>query len=184
MPPFSFDTDWRTTSSDSLPPWLGISRATTKSDALYYHSAVLIAVDSTVAGFNGIKDEPGSAHALVYSPHGIHAEDLQALPAASPPLKTLALLHGLHDISLAKVQLNLGARNALKAQKILDAKYWVGTHDEVKVASGLVAPFIKRKVVGLQGLLNQTQNGVEDLSAFEDAAFVDLRSGHSLLLEA
>ena len=189
MPYFDFGTDWRTTSTGPLPPWLGVSRAVARSDALYYHSAVIIAFSSNIAGAMLQDDGPDSANAVVYAPHGIYAEDLYTIPAATPPVKTTALLHGLHDITLAKVQLNLGARNALKAQKILDAKYWIGTHDEVKVAKGLVAPFLRRTVLTLQEVLDRAQKESQlggkalNLDAFLDAAFVDLASGQSLLLD-
>jgi hypothetical protein len=46
-------------------------------------------------------------------------------------------------------QLKLGAPNALKAQRMLKAKYWVGTHDEVKIGSGLIAPFLRRKAYSI-----------------------------------
>src|ERR1700761_8713869 len=44
MSGFTVGTDWRSTSSDALPSWIGISRLVTSADALYYHSAVVICV--------------------------------------------------------------------------------------------------------------------------------------------
>jgi hypothetical protein len=40
-------------------------------------------------------------------------------------------------------QLNLGAHNALKAQRMMNAKYWVETHDEIKIGGGLIALFLR-----------------------------------------
>ena len=42
IPPFVPGTNWRSTTSGPLPAWLGFSRLVTKTDALYYHSAVII----------------------------------------------------------------------------------------------------------------------------------------------
>jgi hypothetical protein len=32
---------------------------------------------------------------------------------------------------------------------MLKAKYWVGTHDEVKIGSGLITPFLRRKACSI-----------------------------------
>ena len=113
--------DWRSTSSEAMPPWLGISRITTDRDALYFHSAILIT-------FNiGPHSEDRLREVIVYTPHGINADDLKMLAMASPQISTLALLHGLHDVKLSVRQLNLGAHNALRAQRISGSKYWIST---------------------------------------------------------
>ena len=74
--------------------------------------------------------DDGSAEALIYTAHGINSGDLSHVSAARPPIHTLALMHGLHDVGMTqRFQLNLGAHNGLKANRILQAKYWVGTHE-------------------------------------------------------
>lgn len=115
--------DWRNTSSSALPQWLGMSRIITKKDRVQLHSGILITfklrsnpVDDTIEG-------------IIYTPHGIHADGLKSLLLASPPIHILALLHGLHDIKLSVKQLNLGAHNALRAQRICGAKYWLSTRE-------------------------------------------------------
>ncbi|KAL8987989.1 MAG: hypothetical protein Q9177_002871 [Variospora cf. flavescens] len=132
--------DWRNTSPDALPSWLGISRIITKRDALHLHSAILLTFNIR----SSAQDE--APEGIIYSPHGILANDLEILSLASPRINVLALLHGLHHIKLGVRQLNLGARNALRAQRTCGAKYWVSTHDEVKKAGGIVSRFLKRKV--------------------------------------
>lgn len=123
--PFTKGSDWRQTSKPPLPPWVGIARLVTESDALYYHSAVAVfAQDTRSLHCYG-------AEAIIYSPHGIHPPELVSIPTATPPIQTLAMLHGLHDISISFTkQLNLGAINALKCQRLLKAKYWAGTHGQ------------------------------------------------------
>lgn len=211
-PPFGAkDLDWHTTSIPPLPDWVGISRLVSKGDALYYHSAVLIAFNNgqnsnesrhtngdkhdSVNGESPMEDSE-AAEALIYTPHGIDHGTLNTVATASPPIRTLAFLHGLHDISLGKAQqLNLGAHNGLKAQRVLNAKYWVGTHDEVKRGGGLVSWFLKRKVISVGDALEQekqktlTKKGTmedgetnEMLQSFEETHWIDLENGESMVL--
>lgn len=191
-PPFSSSQcDWRETSLAPLPNWIGISRMITESDALYYHSALLITFDLSPEQHNGSAVNPGAAEGIIYSPHGIHARDLRRLsdlPGAVPPIRTLALLHGLHDIRISVKQLNLGAHNGLQAQRSCRAKYWVSTHDEVKTAKGMIAPFLHRKMLTLQEAMEEerrVKGGISDDSELADMrglTFADLASGESLLL--
>ena len=178
---FTNAIDWRTTSQSPLPSWIGISRMITTADALYYHSAVVICFAST--------DEPGKSEAVIYTPHGVQADSFTAMLSANPPIHTLAFLHGLHDVSIAlSKQLNLGAPNALKAQRILNSKYWVGTHDEVKIGGGVLAPFLRRKAYSIMDVLGKERpedRGSMDMDSADDArevTYVDLGSGESLLL--
>ena len=180
--------DWRETSLNPLPAWLGISRITNETDALYYHSAILITFDLT-SGSGGPSGVFPPAEAITYTPHGIHAHDLSFLPSAVPPIKTLALLHGLHDIRISIKHLNLGAHNGLQAQRICRAKYWISTHDEIKRASGLITPFLHRKILTLQEAFDEAEKidgGLppdSDLAIVKEVIFADLSSGESLLLE-
>jgi hypothetical protein len=38
---------------------------------------------------------------------------------------------------------------------MLNAKYWVGTHDEVKIGGGLIAPFLRRKAYSILDALGK-----------------------------
>ena len=76
MPPFTRNTDWRSTSLAPLPDWIGISRLTKDRDALYYHSAVIIC-----AGLSAQLDE---AEAIIYTPHGVEAQTFTNLATADP----------------------------------------------------------------------------------------------------
>ncbi len=180
---FTQGTDWRTTSQVALPSWLGISRLVTKSDALYYHSAIIICFEEV--------GDPERAEAVIYTPHGVQSETFDTITSSQPPVNTLAFLHGLHDVSITlSKQLNLGAFNALKAQELLHSKFWVGTHDEVKIGGGLLAPFLRRKAYTLLDVLGKggaKQDGDhtdnDTATASTEVSYVDLSSGESLLLE-
>ncbi|KAL8690710.1 MAG: hypothetical protein Q9218_003908 [Villophora microphyllina] len=174
--------DWRNASSEDLPAWLGITRITTNKDALYFHSAILITFQI------GAKSEDPPTEGIVYTPHGINADDLKTLKLASPPISVLALLHGLHDIRISIKRLNLGAHNAVRAQRISGSKYWVSTHDEIKKAGGLVNRFLKRKVWTVEDVLKEQKRErgrIEvdsPLADLRDIHFANLESGESLLL--
>lgn len=194
IPPFTGSTDWRDVSLMPLPDWLGIARLTTKNDVLYYHSALMI-VFRTEPRSRSSSAAPNTqntpAEALIYTPHGIHAPDLAVLARANPPIQTLAFLHGLHDISLGQ-QLNLGAHNGLEAQRLLAAKYWIGTHDEVKRGGGLVSWFLRRKVISVREALEEESvkegkwegegKGKSLEEVLEEIRFVDVGNGESVVL--
>lgn len=183
------DSDWRKTSLSPLPNWIGISRIVTESDALYYHSAILVIFDLASSSSAGPSAVFPPAEAITYTPHGIHAHDLSYLPCAVPPIRTLALLHGLHDIRISVKHLNLGAHNGLQAQRICRAKYWVSTHDEIKKGSGFITPFLHRKVLTLQEAIDEAKKAEGEIpdeserATVNDAIFAELKSGESLLLE-
>ena len=190
IPAFSTQTpDWRETSIGSLPDWIGISRITTWTDLLSFHSAVLVAF-KIGDDEEGTADNKGFAEAIIYSPHGINAVDLQSVSRSRSPLKTLALLHGVDDIRIGSVsRLNLGAHNGLKAQRICQAKYWVGTHDEAKGAKGIVAPFLRRKALTIQEAIEEEKRTNGDLPRscelldMQRVRFEAVTSGQSLLLD-
>lgn len=109
------------------------------------------------------------------------------MTTASTPIDTLALLHGLHDIKLtSKAQLNLGAHNGLKVQRMIRAKYWIATHDEVKIGGGIVSWFLNRKTITLKEALEKEGEEDDDeagLAALAEVNFVDISNGESLILE-
>lgn len=177
-----FEGDWRKSSMDPLPGWLGISRvAYAGADMLYYHSAVMIA-------FSRSGEE---AEAVIYTPHGISPEDIAPVAKAEPRIQTLALLHGLQDIKLG-AQLNMGAHNGLKIQRMLRSEYWIGTHDEVKKGGGIVSWFLKRKMISLQEAVEREKAEREadggslkgtDLDSLANLRFKEVGNGQLVILE-
>ncbi|KAK3705065.1 hypothetical protein LTR37_013432 [Vermiconidia calcicola] len=216
-------TDWRSSSTPPLPEWIAISRLLQSDDVLNCHAALMITfnnrypttilklskkTDGTsnrkrkqrLAAIEPDEDEE-AAEAIVYTPHGMHSGDLKLIPGADPPIRTLAFFHGLHNVRVGTasgrtaLQSNLGARNGLKAQRILNAKYWIGTHDEVKTGGGLVSWFLQRDVISVKEALDEERmakkNGVEGTSngadgdlvdSFEGTNWVDLGNGESRVL--
>ncbi|CAL3973740.1 unnamed protein product [Diplocarpon coronariae] len=178
-----FTRDWRESSLNLVPDWVGVSRvAYPGQDLLYYHSAVMITF--RVSGDSA----EAEAEAVIYTPHGIPPDDLVPVAEAKPAIRTLALLHGLSDVSLG-AQLNMGAHNGLKVQRLLGAKYWVGTHDEVKKGGGIVSWFLDRKEISLKEAIEKEKEELgadmkgSQVEGLKDVCFEDLRNGESLILE-
>ncbi|KAK1712602.1 uncharacterized protein BDZ83DRAFT_638439 [Colletotrichum acutatum] len=169
-PGFSSGTkDWKSDLSISgLPPWVGIGRVITEGNALYYHSAIMIAFDS------------GTPETILYSPHGIQATDLECIRKSG--FSTLALLHGLHDVRIWMTkQLNLGALNGIQAVAETGARYWVATHDEAKKGGGLIAPLLMRTQYTLKQAVEAEEARMQGKVPEYD--FVELGSGDGLILQ-
>jgi hypothetical protein len=139
---------WLDSQPNSLPSHIRLGRSTTSGDAGLLHSAVVIAFSQhPTSGAQGRRRNQ-DFEAIIYSPHGIKAANLQ--PLIDSEIKTLALLHGLSDIRLGvAAQLNLGAMNGIQAARKTNARYWIATHDEQKAAKGLVSWVLKRKTYTL-----------------------------------
>ena len=93
------------------------------------------------------------------------------------------------SISAAQ-QLNLGAKNGVQAQRILKAKYWIATHDEVKKGGGFISWFLRRKIWTVEDALKAGSADVDqhvhtysNADAFEDVHFHDMGNGESTILE-
>ncbi|KAF3761627.1 hypothetical protein M406DRAFT_347941 [Cryphonectria parasitica EP155] len=191
-PAFSTDTpDWHEVLVDqtaTIPPWLGIGRVVTQNNALYYHSAVMIVFD---LGYRPnqrstrSRDKMGSRdpEAVIYSPHGIKSSDLQCVETAG--IKTLALLHGLHDVRIwMTAQLNLGALNGIQAVRASGARYWIATHDEAKKGGGFISWLLQRTTYTLRDAVVAEEAKLardEEVLAYD---FVELGSGDGLVLSA
>jgi hypothetical protein len=175
IPPFA--SNWLSLSRPPLPDFISLSSLQNGGDFLYYHSAVVISFTSP-----GLEDV---GQCLIYTPHGLPKSDQNPFSSCKPPLKALALLHGLHDVSIpwsgplksGTQQLNLGAHNALKLQRQINAKYWLSTHDEVKKGGGLVGWILKRKVITLDDALHS-----EKEKDSGDVKVIDMPNGKCMVL--
>ncbi|KAJ4393620.1 hypothetical protein N0V93_002833 [Gnomoniopsis smithogilvyi] len=189
-PGFSSETSkWQEVLVDktgTIPPWLGIGRVITEGNALYYHSAVMIAFD---VGYNPNQrstrskalNGPTHPEAIIYSPHGIKGLDLECVKAAG--ITTLALLHGLDDVRIwMMAQLNLGALNGIQAVKASGARYWISTHDEAKKGGGLISWLLQRTSYSMKDAIEaeEAKAGGDKTDAGYD--FVELGSGDGLIL--
>ncbi|KAL2213165.1 hypothetical protein CC79DRAFT_1352090 [Sarocladium strictum] len=177
-PALSPGVSWTRLPVGDLPPWLAIGRVISPGNALYYHSAVLIAFDINYR----ISTPSPTAEAVIYSPHGIESQDLTGLKSSG--IKALALMHGMHDVQIWKTkQLNLGALNGIKAVNVSGAKYWIATHDEVKQGAGFIAPMLLRKIYTLEDAVATVDKQLRDEGKAPDYEFQELGSGEGMVLE-
>ena len=157
-----------------LPSWIHIGRVQTKGDGpAYLHSALIVSCR---------KGTSQSCEIMIHTPHGITTETLSK--AIGADAQVTLLLHGLHDISLAGSQLNLGKENALKMIAAFNVQYWVPTHDEVKLARGFVGYLLKRSAHTLEIApgahpITEEENEVEKP---EKNNFFAVENGQSLIL--
>lgn len=177
LPPF--ERDWRETRLPFLPEWLGIGCLTQTKDIQGIHKGLVISFNST-----GLEE----AEAVVYTPHGIPAEELAFLKSREPALRVVALIHGLLNVKVGLswvgfIDANLGAHNGLKLQRLLDAKYWVNTHDEAKIEKGLTSWILTQNPITLEQALEREKEESEDKSReFGDPNFHAMGNGESLVL--
>ncbi|KAI8953635.1 hypothetical protein F4801DRAFT_536079 [Xylaria longipes] len=174
--------DWREAlSSASLPSWVGVGRVVTPGNALYYHSALIVAWSRSTS-----EETANSGDAIVYSPHGIEPGALSGIQNTG--LRTLALLHGLDDVQIWMTkQLNLGAVNGVSAARECGAKYWVATHDEIKKGGGFVSLLLRRTSWSVADAVKREgqkriAKKAEDSEKVNDYEFVALGSGDGLVL--
>lgn len=183
--------DWQQALVDPegrIPPWLGIGRVVTQNNALYYHSAIMVVFDldynasqRTTRSQDKAGGQKHETQAVIYSPHGIKGSDLECVRAAG--IKTLALLHGLHDVRIRMTaQLNLGALNGIQAVRASGAKYWIATHDEAKKGRGFISWLLRRTTYTLRDAVQSERAKQEE--GGNDAAyeFLELGSGDGLVL--
>ena len=182
--------DWRTVSTGPIPNWLGIGRIVWDNEFLRFHSGIAIFFPPSATTAPGT-DALDAAEAIIYTPHGIHAHNpnLTCLATAEPPVNVLALLHGLHHVTLAGVTNNLGAPNGLESRRVCKAKYWISTHDEVHRGKGIVSKFLRRRVWTVDDAVKKVAedsggdkpDGVGG-KADGDEVCIELRSGESIVL--
>ncbi|KAK3066525.1 hypothetical protein LTS18_001661, partial [Coniosporium uncinatum] len=69
------------------------------------------------------------------------------------------------------------------------AKYWCGTHDEIKTGRGLITWFLKRKIHTVEEALREEGKRLKEkgekgvLGILEDTKFQDIGNGQSRVLE-
>lgn len=63
---------------------------------------------------------------------------LSLLSSAQPQIGPLALLHGLHQATLAGFEANFGALNVTDTFR---ARYWFDTHSKGRVVTGIIVRF-------------------------------------------
>lgn len=174
-----FEGDWRKTRQAPLPDWIGIGTLTQKSsDIQGIHRGVIITFDTGMG-----------CEAVVQLPHGIPANHLGFIASAEPKVRILALIHGLLNVKVGfaltgYMDANLGGHNGLKLQRLLDASYWIGTHDEAKDAHGMTSWMLLQNPITLDQALEQERQGLAKGTGAKQTPpnWHSLRNGGSMVL--
>jgi hypothetical protein len=175
----AFERDWRETRLPFLPDFVGIGSLTQTNDFQGIHKGLVISFNST-----GLEH----AEAIVYTPHGIPVEQMTFLTSREPELRVLALIHGLLNVRVGLSwigfsEANLGGHNGLKLQRLLQARYWVGTHDEAKIEKGLTSWMLTQNPITLEQALQREREEAEDAEAERgDPNWHPIGNGGSLVL--
>ena len=86
-------------------------------------------------------------HSVLYIPHGCEQSSIREWLTQQSNVKICVLLQGFdrvfNPIWLGGL-LNYGCRQAAELAAAIEAKYWINTHDENKIARGFVSKFLKR----------------------------------------
>lgn len=183
---------WKAFTADALPSWLGGFRISQSWDISKTHAAVVVCFNLEQDGLIGSATlEDGSAEAVIYTPHGLQPENIKILSRASPPIRPLALIHGLQEVSIGWFgRINFGAVNGLECCENSRARYWVATHDEIKFGNGLIKFLLRYNALTVEEAIKkrketkvkQHAHAVDDTKCTKDFQFIGLNSGDSLLL--
>lgn len=205
IPFFTSGKDWQTASLPLPSDGISISGLKEPGDKTHLHYGLLLTFglqaqsghESLVDRGAGVDEQdqqriaaPNNAtvEAIVYAPHGIASNDMAFLTSAKPTLRFLALLQGLHLVTFGlpfggwNFDSNLGAHDALKTQRLLKAKYWFGTHDELKMEKGLTSYFLRRTPLTFEDALEHTLDKEELEAAPVGTDWAELGSGESRVL--
>lgn len=176
-----FEGNWRETHAAPLPDWIGIGLLTQESsDIQGIHKGVIISFDIGAG-----------CEAVVQLPHGIPADHLGFIASAEPRVRVLALIHGLLNVKVGfaltgYMDANLGGHNGLQLQRLLNADYWIGTHDEDKDAHGLTSWLLSFNRITLQQALEQEREQLrkegKGSAKQEPPKFYSLTNGSSMVL--
>lgn len=186
--------DWRKLSTPPLPRWLSIFRIAQRLDITRTHTAIVLCFAEKPKDCDSValdSSNAGLAEGLIYSPHGLPPDSLEILSRASPPIRPLVLIHGLHEVFVGLGQINLGAMNGLACRQKCAAKYWVTTHDEIKFGKGLISYLLRYNKLTLENAFERSRKSTEthqniDINEAQEERsfrFAELSSGESLLLE-
>ena len=168
IPFWKSGVDWQAASVPVIAGRISVtSLLKSKLDLTNLHYGVLLTFDTQNGTGPSVQDESREIEAVAYIPHGIPAHDLAHVDLAQPRIRCLALIQAFHNVKVGFPSVGLqddvvlGAHHALETARLLDAKYVVSTHDELKEERGVTAHFLSRKIMSISDAVNDEQHGNE-----------------------
>ncbi|KAK1982278.1 hypothetical protein LZ30DRAFT_717899 [Colletotrichum cereale] len=86
----------------------------------------------------GIPTEDGRVEAIMYTPHGVEPETVEAAKKANPDASFLAMLHPLNKCGSMGV-ISRGVAEGLRIERENSVRHWVNTHDDNIEYSGILS---------------------------------------------
>jgi hypothetical protein len=77
---------------------------------------------------------------------------------------------------------NLGAHNALKLQRMTNAKYWIPTHDEAKVEQGFTSLILTQNRITIEEALERERNEAGNVAVGKVPKLSVVGNGGSMVL--
>ncbi|KZL68382.1 hypothetical protein CI238_00255 [Colletotrichum incanum] len=130
VPDFVRGEKWPTT--PGMPEWLSVFRLQDES-GMYpnlYHAMII-----------GMSAEEGNDEVILYTPHGVEPEMVEAARKANPNASVLAMLHPLNECGLGIT--SKGVANGLKIERQNTVRHWVNTHDDNLRYGGIMSYFMQ-----------------------------------------
>ncbi|TQN66750.1 hypothetical protein CSHISOI_08701 [Colletotrichum shisoi] len=166
VPDFVRGETWPAT--PGMPAWLSVFRLQDEKGAYpYIYHAMIIGTSSSssssaaaAAAADGGKDE-GKDEVILYTPHGVEPEMVEAAMGAKPEASVVAMMHPLNECGVGIV--SKGVANGLKIERQNGVRHWVNTHDDKIQYTGILGYFMQygRKTLE-QGLEEEEEAREED----------------------
>jgi hypothetical protein len=171
-----------------LPEWLTVFRLTGHHE-LYFATAIIYTSDSPAS----LGGEEKQREAVLYSPHGIKADQLSLKaflqnPAGDATVSVLAILHALKDNFALGMRFTLGVAGGLALERMARPRYWVKSHDMLLRYTG-VAPWLIRVNDVARSLRSGLDEEAKDVIVGEDRGgrkepnLVEVDNGGCFVLE-
>lgn len=180
VPTKSFDPateSWQTAHPGSgLPSWITPIDLVGHT-AAHFGTAIILTSQSSDEG-------PGLNELIALIPHGLLPSQPQwqnLTESASPPIRTLAIMHPLKESWTLGVHIYLGISNALALARQSQAPYYVKTADSKLINTGVFSYALSEKPSTIQaGLENEKKAGTDGHQ--QDLACYEVESGKCLVL--
>ncbi|EFQ31511.1 hypothetical protein CGRA01v4_11109 [Colletotrichum graminicola] len=151
VPDFVPGEEWPAT--PDMPGSLSIFRLQSKGDKYtnLCHAVII-----------GIPTEDGKSEAILYTPHGVEPEAVEAVRKANSDASFLAMLHPLNKAGTMGF-ISRGVAEGLRIERENSVRHWVNTHDDNISFSGVLSYIMRYGRATLeQGLKQEAREKVEE----------------------
>ncbi|KAJ0161664.1 hypothetical protein CTA2_5836 [Colletotrichum tanaceti] len=133
-----------------MPAWLSVFRLRDEKGAYpYIYHAMIIGTSSSSssssAAADGEEEEEGKGKSkgevILYTPHGVEPEMVEAAMRANPAAGVVAMMHPLNECGVGVI--SKGVANGLRIERQNGVRHWVNTHDDKIQYAGILGYFMQ-----------------------------------------